>query len=579
MNHRRDFRVGLGPVFACERVALSRRWQWYASRSLFAAMLLAALLTVLLKAGANRGPTTIRDLASLGQSFYIAVIGTQITLVLLAAPAATAGSICLDRASGTLTHLLVTDLSDAEIVLGKLASRLAPVLGLAACALPILAILTLLGGIVPEALLGGFLVTLGVAVLGCSLAFSFSLWAKRTHEALMATYAVWCLWLVARPLLDFGNRAFGLSLSAPPGVADPYHLAFAPYWYPNSVSFADDIRFLAVTSSISLALTMFCIWRLRPACTRVDLPKRRSLRGRLAAMGPAFDPARYLPGPPLDFNPVLWREWHRARPASWGRVIGGLFAVLAATASVGAILMPRVTYATAWVNGLQVSIGFLLLSVTAATSLAEERVRGSLDVLMATPLSTRAIVLGKWLGTFRLVPSLAVLPLVVVLLTNPLNPSLPLSALLMLAFMFIFGAAIAGLGLAMATWCASLGRAVALTVSCYLLVAVGWLFFCITLGNGPASEGAIMACPFMFAGWLTADLAQPNRQWDHFGWLFLWLIVYAVVAVGLLGATLLGFDRCLGRVEVGVAAQIRGASRARFEPREAAAQDITTPMR
>ena len=67
------------------------------------------------------------------------------------------------------------------------------------------------------------------------------------------------------------------------------------------------------------------------------------------------------------------------------------------------------------VNGFQVSIGLLLLSVSAATSLAEERVRGSLDVLMTTPLSTRQIVLGKWLGTFRLVPLLAVLPALVVL--------------------------------------------------------------------------------------------------------------------------------------------------------------------
>ena len=42
---------------------------------------------------------------------------------MLAAPAATAGAICLDRACGTLAHLLATDLSDPEIVLGKLAAQ------------------------------------------------------------------------------------------------------------------------------------------------------------------------------------------------------------------------------------------------------------------------------------------------------------------------------------------------------------------------------------------------------------------------------------------------------------------------
>ena len=44
-----------------------------------------------------------------------------------------------------------------------------------------------------------------------------------------------------------------------------------------------------------------------------------------------------------------------------------------------------------------------MLAAIAPTSMAEERQRGSLDLLAATALSTRAIVIGKWLGTFRLV--------------------------------------------------------------------------------------------------------------------------------------------------------------------------------
>src|SRR5262249_61024307 len=59
---------------------------------------------------------------------------------------------------------------------------------------------------------------------------------------------------------------------------------------------------------------------------------------------------------------------------------------------------------------LQVTFGLLVLSAVAPLSMAEERQRGSLDVVVATPLSTRAIVLGKWWGTFRLVPLLALGP-------------------------------------------------------------------------------------------------------------------------------------------------------------------------
>ncbi|WP_406696231.1 hypothetical protein V5E97_35110 [Singulisphaera sp. Ch08] len=552
MNARRGLRLGLGPVFAYEWIATSRRWQWYAMRSLFTAMLFVALLVVLSQSSTRPSGMTLHELATLGKNFFIAVIGTQLTLVLLVAPAATAGAVCLDRSSGMLTHVLVTDLSDSEIVLGKLAARLVPVLGLVACALPLMAILTLLGGVDPNALVGAFIVTVGIAVLGSSLAFAFSLWVKRTHEAMLGTYAIWGIWLVGRPFVTLVNNAYGWSLAVPPSVADPYYLAFAPYLFPGTVSFSDYLWFLAITTGAAAMLVALTISRLRAVCTRVNVPRKQSLRGRLERLSDRIDPRRFLPGPSLDFNPVLWREWHRARPSRLARRVWGLFMVGAVTASVGAIVAPKSSFAMAWVNGLQVSIGMLLLSVTAATSLSEERVRGSLDVLMTTTLSTREIVLGKWLGTFRLVPSLAVLPVLVVLSSDPLNSLYLPTALMTLVFVFIGGAVITGLGLAMATWCARLGRAVALTVSAYVVVAVGCLFIGMLFQSQHSGEGLMMASPFYFAGVLAADICGPGGGRQHLEWAVFWIVVYSMADLGLLGATLATFNRCLGRVEAGL---------------------------
>jgi len=544
-------RHGLGPVFGYEWIAWSRRWQWYATRTLFAGMLLAALLVVFSSSQASPGGMTFRDLARLGESFFVAVIGTQLTLVLLAAPAATAGSVCADRASGMLSHVLVTDLSDSEIVLGKLAARLVPVLGLVACALPLMTILTLLGGVDPDALIGAFLVTVGIAVLGASIAFAFSVWAKKTHEALLGTYAIWGLWLLGRPFVRLLNGAFGWSLGLPDLLADPYYLAFAPYWRPGSVAMGDYARFLAVALGISAAFAALAVLRLRAVCTREDVAgkERRRLGERLARLGERIDPTRFLPEPSLDFNPVLWREKRRARPSPFARAVVGFFVIGATTASLAAIVAPRTTFAMAWVNGLQVAIGMLLLSLSAATSLSEERARGSLDVLMTTTLSTREIVLGKWLGTFRLVPALAVLPTLVILCSNPLRWYYIPSVVMTPAFVLACGAAVTGLGLAMATWFARPGRAAAMTVTVYVLVAVGWLFMGIWILYGLDREGFLMASPFFFAGELAADLCGPNDSRQHIGWAAFWTIAYAAAALALLGATLLTFNRCLGRVE------------------------------
>src|SRR5205814_10237067 len=125
------------------------------------------------------------------------------------------------------------------------------------------------------------------------------------------------------------------------------------------------------------------------------------------------------PWPSVDGSPVLWREWHRRRPSRWSVAVWGLFGMLSSGFSLWAIVDalggagPRGRDAGGVISGLQVSAGLLLLSVSAVTSLAEERQRGSLDVLLATPLSTRSIVLGKWRGAFRGVPPLTVLPVLI----------------------------------------------------------------------------------------------------------------------------------------------------------------------
>jgi ABC-type transport system involved in multi-copper enzyme maturation permease subunit len=181
----------LGPVFVNEWLTTSRRWQVYAGRSLFVAALLVGLWSAWLSRASNQGVPTIQIMASVGQGFFSAIAFTQLTFTLMVAPASTAGAICQDRSSGKLEQLLTTELSDSEIILGKLAARLLPMLGLVTCALPALALCTLLGGVDPLALAGAFLITVGLAVLGCTLALTFSLWAAKPYEALLATYCAY----------------------------------------------------------------------------------------------------------------------------------------------------------------------------------------------------------------------------------------------------------------------------------------------------------------------------------------------------------------------------------------------------
>jgi ABC-type transport system involved in multi-copper enzyme maturation permease subunit len=562
-------RFGLGPVFAYEWLTTSRRWQVYATRALFVSALLCALFVVWWKSVAGLSSPSLKSQADVGVNFFYAIIGTQLTLILLAAPAATAGSICLDKARGTLSHVLVTDLSDAEIVLGKLVARLLPALGLVAATLPMMLLCTLLGGIDPGALFGAFLITLGLAVLGASVALAFSVWARKTHEVLMGTYAVWGLWLMVGPIssqliggLPGALRWLDRTLHLPvverldQWVAalasleyfDPYRLAFRPYISPATARLEDDVNFLIVMLALSAVLAAVSVWKLRPAYVKslgqsLQKPKRVSTLERINRHWNVFD---HLPGPSLDGNPVFWREWHRHRPSRISRGVWLVYLVLAASFSVLAFRSSGPRGYAAWVNGMQAAIGLMLLSVSASTSLAEERVRGSLDVLLATPLSTFTILSGKWLGTFRLVVLLAVLPTLVAAGQISLRDQAAWSLVLVPIMIAAYGAGVTSLGLALATWVRQVGRAVGLCLAAVLFMTVGWLFLCLEIVGGGATDGIGMGSPFMGLGEFTFEIGN-NGPRDNTVWAAIWIALYMIAAALLFVLTLFTFNRCLGR--------------------------------
>ena len=276
-------------------------------------------------------------MARFGQTLFITIVSIELGLVLLAAPAATAGAVCLDKARGTLDHMLATDLSNAEIVLGKLGVRLIPVLGLIACLLPLTALASLLGGIDPLALFGSFVTSVACAVLGCSLAMALSVWGRKTHEVLMLTYLILVVWLSAPLLVMLIAFALGVPRPAaiPPELVDwatasnPFILVYEPYTSPGKVGVMTFLVFLAVCLLVSGFLMGLAAFRVRAVAIKqagqgAGSRRRRPRLGFLKR--PAWLPR--LPGPSLDGNPVLWREWQRFSSSSFLRVTWVLYTTM-----------------------------------------------------------------------------------------------------------------------------------------------------------------------------------------------------------------------------------------------------------
>jgi ABC-type transport system involved in multi-copper enzyme maturation permease subunit len=590
------FRWGPGPVLFSEVISASRRRSGHLLRAILGAALLIALWIAWLgvERYAELDPRGAqRYLAQLGERLYYGLAGIQVTLALLVAPAATAGAVCVDRARGWLAHLFVTELSNTDIVLGKLAARLAWTFALVLAGVPVLAICTLMGGVVPDAVVVLTAATLAICLLGCALALALSVRAAKTHEVLMVVFTVWVIWLLSYPVWA-GLASSGLLPRAPDWFAklNPFVLVYSPYVKPGYVDLIDVVLFVATATAFSLIAVALAVRWLRQ-----DLRPLGERSARVDSVG-RFVRAHlfsWWPSPSLDGSPVLWREWHRNRPS---RMAGFVARVFVVATIVGAAIGIR--EAAQYGVGVghddllgvcfcAVAFGLLLLSVTAPTTLTEERVRGSLDVLMSTPLPTRTIVLGKWWATYRrtlpllLLPSLAGLFVATAMLDAPfyLPPQMMhsvrpantadrlLAGILPVAFLAAHAAAVTSLGLALATWLRHTGRAVAVSVAAFVIMAIGWPLT-IALAIRPILEW-----------WLGAPWGSPEMQWAFtleqalvalspmggqtspsdilrngwssdrtFAWwaLLIELAIVVLVAAAFLGLTLLTFNRCMGRM-------------------------------
>ncbi|HEV3449104.1 MAG TPA: ABC transporter permease, partial [Gemmataceae bacterium] len=202
------------------------------------------------------------------------------------------------------------------------------------------------------------------------------------------------------------------------------------------------------------------------------------------------------------------------------------------------------------VNAALVAIGLLLLSVTSVTSLIEERDRGSLDVLLTTPLPSWHIIAAKWLASYRQVLPLAFFPALLAYVLAPAGNPWP-DVTRMLGLVLGYGAVITSLGLGLATWIKQPSRALTMSVTIYVLVSISWLPIAMLSERlGFTGSCLALASPFFMVRELTNAALYHRGEMDVWdAWAALWTAAYPWVAACLFLMTLKTFDRCLGRLK------------------------------
>lgn len=540
-------RLGPGPVFSYEWTAMARRWQPYALRAGFVALVLASLAVVWWSKVAGRLMVTDAQRGQVGLVFFGGIVGSMIIAILAASPAVTAGAISRDKARGHLELLLASGLTDAEIVLGKLAAWLTPAVGLVLAAMPVGALGALIGGIDPVAMTGAFLIALGLAVLGATLALTLSVWGTRSHEVLLSVYAFWTVWMLTVPSWDL--IAFTWSVARPPIAVQktsPFGLSFMPYVQPGQSTIVDDLIFAGACLLTSSLLAAVAVARLRPVAVRQ--------MGLGAATG-GRRRSGWLPGPDLDRDPIGWRERRRARLSPWGRSLIGLYGAISAAFTAMAVVeafgrSPSPGWFQGYVIAFESALGLPMLGIWAASTLAEERVGGAIDVLLTTPRSTREFIRAKWWAVGRRIGWFLVLP-AVGFAALAWQTWFWRRAALPLLLLGAQGAAFVSLGLALATWTRRFPVVVGLYVGIVLTVTGGWGYAAEVGIEHPTNALYAAGSPFyaaFYAAYYQA-LIDVDAYTTH---LFLaeaaWTLFYLAAAALLGWLAIVGVERRIGRM-------------------------------
>ena len=201
----------VSPVFARELVTAPRRTKHYVARGVYVAALLMLMGTAWLVLAGSQTIRNYGDLARFGSMLFQILAPLQLAVAIFFSALFTASSVSQEKDRKTLVLLLMTELSNFELVVGKLFASLLTVIVLILAAFPVFMSLLLVGGVNVSQIIGAFAVTVASAIAAGSLGSTIALWREKTFQALaMTALAIVALFAVSEALIYLGSgQIFG----------------------------------------------------------------------------------------------------------------------------------------------------------------------------------------------------------------------------------------------------------------------------------------------------------------------------------------------------------------------------------
>ncbi len=429
----------IGPVFTREIVTTPRRPRLYVARAAYVAGLLVLVCTAWLLLAGTQVIRNVGDMARFGAMLFQILSPLQLALALFFSALLAASAVTQEKDKRTLVLLLLTNLSNSELVLGKLLASMLGVLVLLAAALPLFMLTTLLGGVSFAQIARVFGATLAAALVAGSIGSLLALWREKTFQTLALTVLALVFWLAlgeAVSLGALGTEWFGVPTETWAAAISPWQsvlMATRPLVASqNALPLVGNAvnAFLLLAGLLTVVLNGIAIWRVRVWNPSREVRPRtaeaeeaESIWGMTEASAAA---ARRLTARDVHSsggrarqvwdNPILWREmatWAYGRKVLAIR-IGYLVLVALAAAALYLGLHSESGLSTLGAALLLVPLfvlSLVLINAQAVTAVTTERDIKALDLLLVTDLSAREFAFGKLGGALYNTKEMVLLPL------------------------------------------------------------------------------------------------------------------------------------------------------------------------
>ena len=400
----------VGPVFNREIITTPRSLRLYLTRAGYVAALFGLVFTAWLILFGSRQQSGLGDLARFGSAIFTVLAPLQLAMAVAFSALLTAAAVAQEKDRRTLDLLLMTNLSNAELVLGKLFASMMSVMVPAVAAISLLMLITLLGGVSYAQVFRVMAVTIAAAAVAGSLGSTIALWRERTFQSLALTALLLVLWLIGGEILAagvFGQPVDGLSTEFWASALSPLRAIFAavrPAAGGSSVWWQDSVNmFLIFATASTLLLNLWAIARVR-IWNPTQEAQRPAQEGDAEISTAPLQTARSTSRRVWD-NPILWREictWAYGKKIIIVRLAYLLVFAICSVALVQAI--DGNSNANSHAAGVAASarplvplmvLGLILVNALAVTSLTNERDLRALDLLLVTDLTAKEIVFGK----------------------------------------------------------------------------------------------------------------------------------------------------------------------------------------